>query len=73
MDRVIEAAEQVYPGGTECLSFSAEDDGDIAIRENHVGDCPGDPDVAPVIDRFRVISTGELQRFNPIDDSWASY
>jgi len=56
----------------DCLSFSTEDDGDIAIREDHDGACPGDPDIAPVIDRFRV-TAGELERYSPVDDTWARF
>jgi hypothetical protein len=71
MERVTEAAATMYPQGTDCLSFATEDDGDIAVREDHGGTCPGDPAVAPVIDRFRV-SDGELERYDPADDSWVA-
>lgn len=71
IERVSEAAETLYPQGTACVSFAVEEDGDIAVREDHGGACPGDPGVAPVIDRFRV-TAGELERYDPADDSWVA-
>ncbi|NTV65449.1 MAG: hypothetical protein HGA65_18205 [Oscillochloris sp.] len=48
----------------QCLSFmveAADEEGyDLAINENHGGECPGDPSVAPVVDRFRVKSDGTI-------------
>ena len=72
MERVSQAAETLYPQGTACVSFAVEDGGDIAVREDHDGACPGDPEVAPVIDRFRV-TAGELERYSPADDTWARF
>jgi len=43
----------------DCLRFFREESTktyfDIAIREKHEGDCPGDPNTQPVVDRFRVM------------------
>ncbi len=43
----------------ECLSFYTEEISenniDIAIRENHKDNCLGDPDTAPIVDRFRIL------------------
>ena len=42
-----------------CLRFLREETTstyvDIAIHEKHEGSCPGDPNTAPVVDRFRVL------------------
>jgi len=41
-----------------CLSFLVEEKTkvyiDIAVREKHGGQCPGDPNTSPVVDRFRI-------------------
>jgi hypothetical protein len=55
--------------GLECLGFISENDvpagskaavWDIAAREVHDEKCGGDPSVAPVRDRYRVSSTGDV-------------
>jgi hypothetical protein len=41
-----------------CLIFSTEEKTknhfDFVIREKHGGQCPGDPNTSPIVDRFRV-------------------
>jgi hypothetical protein len=52
--------DKLYAGWTSlsCLSFMTEvktkDHFDFAIHEKHGGKCPGDPNTAPIVDRFRV-------------------
>ncbi|NTW02151.1 MAG: hypothetical protein HGA19_12835 [Oscillochloris sp.] len=56
----------IYKDGTslDCLSFmveSADESGfDIAVQEKHGDACPGDPAVAPVVDRFHVKHDGTI-------------
>lgn len=50
----------------ECLSFFPEDGNngyfDFAIIEKHGGKCSGDPNTAPIVDRFRISrTTKEIQ------------
>src|SRR5574341_1374941 len=41
---------------------------DFVIRERHRGRCPGDPNVEPVVDRFRVYrSTKKILWYEPIN------
>lgn len=52
-----------------CLSFliseQAEKYFDIEIHEKHGGQCPGDPNTFPIIDRFRIQRvTGRIQWYN---------
>ena len=52
--------DKLYDSWTtaSCLSFLVEEKTkvyiDIAIREKHGDTCPGDPDISPIVDRFRV-------------------
>lgn len=54
-------ADSLYDNWTkiECLNFLVEEATqshvDIVIREKHGGKCPGDPNTAPEVDRFRVL------------------
>jgi hypothetical protein len=62
----------------ECLSFFPEDGDngyfDFAIREKHGGKCPGDPNTAPIVDRFRISqTTKEIQWYEPTEGEWVSY
>ena len=59
-------ADRVYENFTKpaCLTYKAEsradDHTDFVVREKHSGtECPGDPAVAPVIDRFRIMTEGK--------------
>ena len=61
-----------------CISFSIEDQQpkyfEIALREKHGGSCPGDPDTAPILDRFRVNSeTGAISWYSAIEDDYEPY
>lgn len=62
----------------DCLDFVIEETTDshvdIAIRENHEGGCPGDPDTAPVVDRFRVVrATKEVLWYEFPEDEYVAY
>jgi hypothetical protein len=61
-----------------CLLFfteeKANDHFDFAIREKHGGKCPGDPNTAPIVDRFRVNrSTKIIQWYDPTEGELVPY
>ena len=65
--RVIAAA---YPDGATCAAFEL-DGGDVVVREVHgAGDCGGDPETAPVRDRFRVLASGDVERYDIASDAY---
>lgn len=44
---------------------------EYAVRERHGGKCGGDPEVAPIVDRFRVPKrAGKILRYDPVNDRW---
>ncbi len=44
---------------------------EYAVRERHGGKCGGDPEVAPIVDRFRVPrGKGKIFRYDPVEDRW---
>ncbi len=59
----------------ECLIVLTEDSTekyfDFAIREKHKDDCPGDPNTAPLVDRFRVDRvTGQILWYDLLSDAY---
>jgi hypothetical protein len=61
-----------------CLSFEVEGKTkvyiDIAIHEKHGGQCPGDPDTSPIVDRFRVHRmTKRIKWYKPAEGEFQSY
>jgi len=61
-----------------CLLFLTEEKAknyfDFAIREKHGDGCPGDPDTAPIVDRFRVNRvTRSIQWYDPIEGEFRPY
>jgi hypothetical protein len=61
-----------------CLQFftdeSTKDYFDFAIHEKHGGQCPGDPNTSPVVDRFRVDRlTKKIQWYEPTEGEYLSY
>lgn len=51
-----------------------EDYFDFAIRERHEGNCPGDPQTTPIVDRFRVYrNTKEIRWYEPTEGEWHAY
>src|SRR5213080_4111488 len=46
----------------------------FVLRENHNAKCGGDPEISPVVARYRVYRrSGKIERWKPIDDSWHRY
>lgn len=62
----------------ECLGFETEEVSDstidIAIREIHQDKCPGDPETAPIVDRFRILRLSKtLLWYNVIEGDFVDY
>jgi hypothetical protein len=62
----------------DCVTFETEETTttyfQFVLRENHTAKCGGDPDVSPVVDRYRVYrSSGKLERYDAVKDSWQRY
>ena len=75
LKKLVEA--KVYPR-SECLSAVREEEQEgwtfVAIREKHDKLCGGDPDVSPLLDRFRIKSkTNTIEHYNPLDDDYESF
>lgn len=61
-----------------CLHFLVEgktkDYIDVAIREKHSGECLGDQDTSPIVDRFRVHRmTKRVKWYHPADGEYVPY
>ena len=72
---VANAMEQIGSVPQRCLAYETESRTrrtfEIAVRENHISGCGGDPDVMPVIERFRVgRSPIQLWRYDVTNDSY---
>ena len=61
-----------------CLLFFTEektkDYFDFGIHEKHGGQCPGDPNTSPIVDRFRVDRlTKKIQWYEPTEGEYLPY
>ena len=61
-----------------CIACGTEETTDgyfqFYLREIHNAKCGGDPEVSPIVARYRVYRrSGKIERWNPIDDSWHRY
>jgi hypothetical protein len=72
--------DKLYDSWTtsSCLSLLVEGKTkvyiDIAIREKHGGQCPGDPNTSPIVDRFRVHRmTKRIKWYKPADGEFLPY
>lgn len=69
--------DRLYPR-MDCLQFVPEDKDvetiSFAVREIHSETCGGDPDTAPVVDRYRVNRrTNELEWYDVLNDEFLPY
>lgn len=64
-------------GSSLCWSIGVEAEApahfDLVVREVHGGRCRGDPQTSPVLDRLRVLQSGEVQRYDVAEDRWDPY
>jgi hypothetical protein len=61
-----------------CIACGTEETTDayfqFYVREIHNAKCGGDPEVSPIVDRYRVYRrSGKIERWKPTDDSWHRY
>jgi uncharacterized protein YdhG (YjbR/CyaY superfamily) len=71
----VQAENRYYWVPMTCLSFYVEQcdraGAHIAVREVHDKVCGGDPETAPVIDRFQVLrKTGTIRVYNILTDKY---
>lgn len=73
-------SDHLYPDikDTRCLLYRIEDKKqdvyEIAIHENHVDGCGGDPQTAPIRDRFTVSNaSGSLQIYDAVNGEYIAY
>ena len=62
----------------DCITFDTEETTrtyfEIALRENHNAKCGGDPDISPVVDRYRVNrASGRIEWYEVLLDRWQPY
>ena len=62
----------------DCVTFGTEETTnnyfEFVLRENHTAKCGGDPDVSPVVDRYRVYrATGKIEWMEKTEGSWQPY
>src|SRR2546423_11911390 len=62
----------------DCVMFDTENTTrtyfEIALREKHDKKCGGDPDISPIIDRYRVNrASGKIEMYDLPNDRWKSY
>ena len=72
--------DRVYEGriSLDCVTFGTEEKTEtyfaFVLREKHGGNCAGDPQVSPVLDRYRVNrDSGKIEKYDPVEDKWTSY
>ena len=62
----------------DCVTFDTEETAkeyfQFVLKENHTEKCGGDPDVSPVVDRYRVYrASGKIEWYNAPNDNWQHY
>jgi hypothetical protein len=62
----------------DCITYGTEETTNayfqFVLRENHNAKCGGDPEISPVVDRYRVYRrSGKIKWWEPVDDSWQLY
>ncbi len=72
--------DKLYDSWTtmSCLSFLVERKTgkyiELAVREKHGGNCPGDPDTYPIVDRFRIHRKSKrIEWLEIVQDEWRPY
>ena|SRR5215475_5088175 len=62
----------------DCVTYGTEETThayfQFVLRENHNIKCGGDPDISPVVDRYRVFrQSGKIEWLEKIDGNWRPY
>ena len=61
-----------------CITYDTEETTDayfqFALREKHDAKCGGDPEISPVVVRYRVYRrSGKIERWEAVEDTWHAY
>ena len=62
----------------DCVTYGTEETTkayfQFVLRENHNAKCGGDPEISPVVDRYRVYrQSGKIKQLDPVQDNWRPY
>jgi hypothetical protein len=62
----------------DCITYGTEEKTNayfqFVLRENHNAKCGGDPEISPVVDRYRVYRTsGKIEWLERIEGNWQPY
>jgi hypothetical protein len=62
----------------DCITYITEETTgayfQFVLRENHNAKCGGDPEISPVVDRYRVYrSSGKIKQWEAAEDKWERY
>ena len=62
----------------ECITYGTEETTNayfqFVLRENHNARCGGDPEISPVVDRYRVYRrSGKIEWLERVEDNWRLY
>ena len=62
----------------DCVSYGTEETTkayfQFVLRENHNAKCGGDPEISPVVDRYRVHRrSGKIEWLDAVEDLWRPY
>ena len=62
----------------DCVTFETEETTriyfEVAVREKHNAKCGGDPDISPVIDRYRINrASGKIEWNDAVNETWLPY
>ena len=79
LDRTLKH-DRVYANriSLDCISYITEETTNayfqFVLREKHNAKCGGDPEVSPIVDRYRVYRrSGKIERWKASDDTWHRY
>jgi hypothetical protein len=61
-----------------CITYDTEETTDayfqFALREKHDAKCGGDPEISPVVARYRVYRrSGKIEKWEAASDTWHAY
>jgi hypothetical protein len=62
----------------DCVTYGTEDTTEayfeFVLREDHNAKCGGDPEISPVVDRYRVDrKSGKIKWLEPVAGNWQPY
>ena len=61
-----------------CITYDTEETTDayfqFALREKHDAKCGGDPEISPIVARYRVYRrSGKIEQWEATEDTWHAY